>query len=137
MRRLLLSFVAVLALGCASGSAGRSEPPVVIVRNLSGVDLAVVSLRIPGKTSLDKRIGAAAPVRRGTTAVFTRPTSRPPLPSEVEVDWIDHQGGQYSERVSLRQALREATGEITEALVFEIGPSGSIRVYCERSNQGR
>lgn len=137
MRTLLLSFVAVLALGCASGSSGRAEPPVVIVRNLSGVDLAVVSLRAPGKSRLEDRIGAVSPVRRGTTAVFTRPTSRPRLPSEVEVDWIDHQGGRYSERVSLKQALREATGEITEALVFEIGPSGSIEVYCERSEPRR
>lgn len=136
MRILVLSLIAVLALGCASGS-GSAEPPVVIVRNLSGVDLAVVSLRVPGKDSLKNRIGAVSPVRRGTTAVFTRPTSRPRLPSEVEVDWIDHQGGRYSERVSLKQALREATGEITEALVFEIGPSGTIRVYCERSEQGR
>jgi hypothetical protein len=129
-----LSLIATLASGCTSGSFGRRvEPPVVIVRNLSGVDLAVLSLRVPGKSGSMGRIGAVSPVRRGTTAVFTRPSSPPPLPNEVEVSWTDHLGGRYSERVSLRQALREATGEITEALVFEIGPSGSIEVYCERS----
>jgi hypothetical protein len=137
MRQVLCSLIAVLAAGCASAPFGRRvEPPVVIVRNLSGESLVGVGLRVPEKSAPD-RIGYVSPVPRGTSQVFVRPASAPPLPNEVEVDWVNRQGQRHTRRVSLRQALREATGEITEALVFEIGPAGSIKVYCERSEPRR
>jgi len=111
----------------------QTEPPILIVRNASGVDLRTVSLRAPAESrAQNPRIGSVSPVPKGASQVFVRPSPPPPLSRELEVTWVDALGASYTRRVSLELALKEATGEPGEALVFEIRPSGAIALDCEQ-----
>ena len=132
-RWLLLALMLGMPVGCASMSRqSQTEPPIIIVRNASGVDLRTVSLRAAGDSGeADLRVGSVSPVPKGASQVFARPSSRAPLPMELEVAWVDAFAASYTRQVSLEPALKEATGAPGEALVFEIRPSGAIAVYCE------
>ena len=62
------------------------EPKIIAVRNSSGINLSVVSLREvrkPGGESV--RMGSISPVQTGVTPVFNRPSSPPPLPKQIVI----------------------------------------------------
>jgi len=130
MALLLLSVFVWTA--CSSLQIGtRAEPTVIIVRNSTGADLAEASLSEAKDGNNASRYGSIAPVPRGASQVFVRPTKTRNLPGSVNLAWIDAQGDRYSRELSLKKELRTATGEKDEALVFDILPQGDVSVYLE------
>lgn len=129
------AFTFVLVAGCASMEKGRSiEPRVIIVRNNSGVDLNVVSLREVGKSDEQSaRLGSVSPVSRGVSQVFVRPSPPPPLPDVLDVSWTDSRGREQAAQVSLKEVLK-SSGSKGDVLIFEIRPLGRIDIYLEDSS---
>ena len=131
MTALLLLFL--LLSSCASlPLAGGKEPRTIIIRNRSGADIAEVSLREAGSGSRVSRFGTLAPVPMGVPQEFGRPTDPPPLPRTVAVEWVDSGGKPHVRELSIVKALRNATGNRDEALVFEIGPYEAVLVFIEK-----
>jgi len=122
-------------IGCAGMLIEKNaEPPVIIARNASDVDMERVTLSsppdVPGGST---RFGTISPVPKGASQVFVRPADPPRLPETVLIEWIDARGNRYSRHVSLKSVLQSATGSKGEALVFEFGRDGNIVVYLQRS----
>ena len=133
MRKLVLTMMILLIVGCASAPISwRAEPNTIIVRNHSGVPLARVALRTldPKDNSL-AGVGEVSPVARGSSQVLARRADPPPLPAVLEILWTERPGRQYSEKVAMEPILETATGEPGERLIFEIRPAGELTVYCE------
>lgn len=122
-------------IGCADMLiAKNAEPPVIIARNTSDIDIARVTLsspsNVPGEST---RFGSISPVPKGASQVFVRPADPPRFPETVLIEWIDARGNRYSRHVLLKSVLQSATGSKEEALVFEFGQDGRILVYLQRS----
>ena len=129
----ILTAASLIAGGCtAIRRTNYVEPKIIAVRNSSGINLSVVSLkevRKPGKKSV--RMGSISPVQTGVTQVFNRPSSPPPLPKQIVISWTDYAQRQYEREVSLEQVLTDPNAQIRDTLVFEIMSSGRINVYRE------
>ncbi len=134
IRCLLWIVVALAAAGCAGKRvASVSEPRVIVIRNSSGVDVTVVTLRNatpagPGAI----RMGSVSPVPRGVSQVFHRPPNPPPIPKAVEVSWADTRGREYKRQLSLESVARTATGMVGETLVIDLRPMGEIVAFVEQ-----
>ncbi len=134
----VLSFAVLSAAGLVAGGcstirgANYEEPKIIAVRNSSGINLSVVSLREvskPGGKSI--RMGSISPVQAGVTQIFERPSSPPPLPKKLVISWIDYTQRQYEREISLEQVLTDPNAQTRDTLVFEITVSGRINVYRE------
>jgi hypothetical protein len=131
-KRIILLLASLALASCASLPAGRGkEPAVIVIRNRSGADIAAVTLREAGRGSGESRFGTIAPVPQGASQEVGRPTDPPPLPGNVAVEWVDHQGRTVVRELSLRQALKGSAGGRNEAIVFEIGPAEEVMVFRE------
>lgn len=131
--------VAIADSSCASLPIGRTaEPPVIVVKNSSGIDIATVTLREAGR-SPDRagRFGSLSPVPAGVSQSYMRPKEPPPFPADVAVEWIDGEGRTRSRNVNVSKALRSSTGAAGEALVFEIGPFEDVQVFIEQAAQSQ
>jgi len=129
----ILTAASLIAGGCSTiKKTNYAEPRTIAVRNSSGINLSVVSLREvrkPGGKSI--RMGAISPVQTGVTQVFNRPSSPPPLPKQVVISWADYVQRQYEREISLEQVLTDPNAQTRDTLVFEITASGRINVYRE------
>ena len=129
----ILTAASLIAGGCSAiKRTNYAEPKIIAVRNSSGINLSVVSLREvskPGGKSV--RMGSISPVLTGVTPVFNRPSSPPPLPKQIVISWTDYAQRQYEREVSLEQVLTDPNAQIRDTLVFEITSSGRINVYRE------
>lgn len=119
--------------GCSTfRGTNYTEPKIIAVRNSSGINLSVVSLREvrkPGKNPV--RVGSISPVQTGVTQVFKRPSSPPPLSKQVVISWADYSQRQYEREISLEQVLTDPNAQTKDTLLFEITASGGINVYRE------
>lgn len=137
LRFLACTLLLMSTIGCAGMlMAKNAEPPVIIARNASDIDMERVTLSsppdVPGKPT---RFGTISPVPKGASQVFVRPADPPRFPETVLIEWIDARGNRYSRHVSLKNVLKSATGSKGEALVFEFGRDGKIVVYLQRSGR--
>jgi heat shock protein HslJ len=134
---ILSLLTACIDLACSTLLISRNaEPPVIVVRNRSGVDIATVTLREAGRSpERAGRFGSLSPVPAGVSQSTVRPKAPPPFPAEVTVEWIDSEGRTRSRDVNVSKALRSATGAAGEALVFEIGPSEDVQVFVENAER--
>jgi heat shock protein HslJ len=133
----MLITAALAAQACATLPAGSfAEPPVIVVRNRSGADIATVTLRETSRTP-DRalRFGSLSPVPAGASQSYVRPKDPPRFPKTVTLEWIDRQGQTHVRDLSVAPALRSATGAADELLVFEIGPYEDVLVLVERTAQ--
>ena len=127
-----LMFAVLLPVSCASAKLGsRPEPGVIAIRNLSGAEIAEASLRKAGPVTPESRYGSVSPVPNGLTQEVGRPSNPPPLPKRVALEWIDGAGRTQVRELEIGTALQGASGGRGEALVFEIGRSGAVRVFVE------
>jgi len=133
MTKPIILLLASLALAsCASLPAGGgTEPRTIVIRNRSGADIAEVTLREAGWGSVGSRFGTIAPVPQGVSQEVGRQTDPPPLPGNVAVEWVDHQGRTVVRELSLRKALKGSAGGRNAAIVFEIGPADEVLVFIE------
>jgi len=129
----MLTAVSLIAGGCSTVErTNYTEPRVIVVRNSSGIHLSAVSLRgvvEPGGKSI--RMGTISPVGAGVSQVFQRPTQPPPLPKQVVISWVDYAQRPYERQISLERILTDPDAQTRNSLVFEITPSGRVRVYKE------
>jgi hypothetical protein len=129
----ILTAPSLILGGCSAIiRTNHTEPKIIAVRNSSGINLSVVSLREvmkSGKKSV--RMGSISPVQTGVTQIFNRPSSPPPLPQQVAISWADYAQRQYEREISLKQVLTDPNAKTRDTLVFEITPSGRINVYWE------
>ena len=109
-----------------------SEPKKIAIKNGSGIQLYEVFLREKTDSTAESfRVGQISPVPIGATQLIARPSSPPPFPRKVIISWIDSTQRQYNHETSLEIVLSTPSIETIDILVFEIGPSGRIRVYAE------
>lgn len=131
-KRIILLLTSLVLTSCASLSAGRGEEPrTIVIRNRSGADIAAVTLREAGRGSGGSPFGTIAPVPQGASQEVGRPTDPPPLPGNVAVEWVDHQGRAIVRELSLGKALKGAARGRNAAIVFEIGPAEEVLVFME------
>ncbi len=131
LSRLLLFAVPVACSTLPIGTV--TEPPVIIVRNSTGADLAKATLSEAAGGNRAFQYGSISPVPRGASQIFVRPTKPQKLPKTVNLEWIDDQGIRHSRELSLMKVLQTATGTKGEAIVFDIWPRGDVSVFLERS----
>ena len=129
----ILTGTSLIAGGCSAIiRTNYAEPKIIAVRNSSGINLSVVSLREvrkPGGKSV--RMGSISPVQTGITQVINRPSSPPPLPKQIVISWADYAQRQYEREISLEHVLTDPNAQTRDTLVFEITASGGINVYRE------
>jgi hypothetical protein len=126
--------VSTLTAGGCSAITGKNytEPKIIAVRNSSGINISVVSLREVRKSGKNSvRMGSISPVRAGITQVFNRPSEPPPLPKQIVISWTDYAQRQYEREISLEQALIDPNAQTKDTLLFEITANGGINVYRE------
>jgi hypothetical protein len=118
----LLLVCLLLATGCAtSTTTARPEPPVVAIRNATGMELQNVSVReMPDRSPQPLRLGFVSPLLNGTTYTIRRRPNPAPLSDRVAVSWESRQHGRQTAVVSIREALDGAKGLPDEALIFHI-----------------
>ena len=130
---VILTVASLITGGCSTfRGTNYIEPKIIAVRNSSGINLSVVSLREvskPGKNSV--RVGSISPVQTGVTQVFKRPSSPPPLSKQVVISWADYAQRQYEQEISLEQVLTDPNAQTKDTLLFEITATGGINVYRE------
>jgi heat shock protein HslJ len=134
----LLMLVCVLAgAACSTLPVSRTaEPPVIVVRNRSGIDIATVTLcEAGGSSERAGRFGSLSPVSTGVSQSYVRPKAPPSFPANVAVEWVDSEGRTRSRDVNVSKALRSATGAAGEVQVFEIGPYDDILVFLENAER--
>jgi hypothetical protein len=121
---------ALLVSACLPfGTEPLPAPQAIIVRNLSGVDLTLVTLSAARTAKGEpRRFGSVSPVLNGTEQVTERGASPPPLPQYVELLWEERGGREYRRSVDLGPVLRQAQGLKGFSLVFEVGPGGGLNV---------
>ncbi len=131
---VLLSII-LGSVACATlPTGGPAEPKVIAVRNQSGSDIITVTLRQSGGSpDQAKRFGSVSPLPAGVTQSVGRQTDPPRLSPTVTLEWVDNQRRTHTRELSLASALSSATGAEGEMLVFEIWPSGDVRVFVEDS----
>jgi len=134
MKRIALFLFTILLLSsCASLPLGAGqEPRMIVVRNLSGADIATVTLREAVSGQHASGFGSLSPVPAGVAQVYVRGTEPPPFPRTVAVEWLDNEGRTHVKALSLSKALRNSTGGSDEALVFEIWPAEEVLVLIEK-----
>jgi len=131
----ILFTAALTVLACSTLPIGATaEPSVIVIRNRSNIDIATVTLRETSR-SPDRalRFGSISPVPRGVSQMYIRPKDAPHFPKTVTLEWTDEQGRTLSRDVSLKSALRSATGAEGETLVFEIDPYEDVFVFVENT----
>lgn len=79
-----------------------------------------------GATSV--RLGSVAPLLGGQSFTLNRVADPPPLPDRAQVVWVDA-AGTHDARMSIDEVVAASTG--SEALVFDLQPTGIVRVYLE------
>jgi hypothetical protein len=131
----LLGAVTLAAVACSSLPIGTTaEPPVIVVRNHSNVDIDTVTLReTTGSSNQAARFGSISPVPSGVSQAYIRPANPPRFPKTVTLEWIDRESKTHSRDLSITKALRSATGATDEALVFEIWPNEEVLVFVEQA----
>ncbi len=108
------------------------EPKLIVVRNLSGVDLGQVTLSADRSREGDSvRFGSVSPVLNGSSQVTERGTSPRPLPRYVELVWTERAGGTYRQAVDLQPVLGQVSETASFALVFEIRQGGLLNIHIE------
>ena len=124
-----------LVAGCAGGIGHRGrEPGTLIIRNNSGQAIESVTLSAPPRSKTGPvRHGSIAPVPLGASQVYVRPTSAPPLPATLQVQWVTASGQIHSRSVGLTQVLRSGQVKEEKALVFEISAGQQVNVYLENT----
>lgn len=131
-KRIIILLVSLVLASCASVPAGGGkEPRTIVIRNRSGADIAAVTLREAGWSTEGSRFGTIAPVPQGISQEVGRPSDPPPLPGNVSVEWVDHQGRTVVRELSLRKVLKGSATGRDAAIVFEIGPSEEVLVFIE------
>jgi hypothetical protein len=132
-RKRIIPLLTLLVLtSCASlPIGGGKEPAVIVIRNRSGGDIERVSIREAGSRSQSSRFGSISPVPKDLSQEIGRSTDPPPLPREITIEWVDHEGRTHVRDLHLSKVLRSATGSRSEALVFEIGPHDDVLVFLE------
>jgi len=135
--RMTAAFLAILLLSsCASfPSVGGKEPHIIVIRNRSGEDIDMVTLREAGTRSKASLFGSISPVPNGVSQEYVRSTNPPPFPRTVAVEWIDNEGRTRMREVSISKALRSAAGIGGDTLVFEIGPVEDVLVFIESTEK--
>ena len=118
-----------LVSGCAS-LAGL-QPGVIAIRNLSGRQAQSVSIQEDREAGSPRRVGGMSPVMQNQTYTYVRPADAKPLPARVRVVFSYAGGAERSVALDLRPALRQATGDANEAIVFELQPGGTVDAYLE------
>lgn len=107
------------------------NPQAIVVRNLSGTDLNLVTLAADQVARGERRrFGAVSPVLNGTSQVTERGPSAPPLPQHIELAWEERSGREYRRSVDLEPVLLQAKGLAEFSLVFEIHPLGDLKVLA-------
>ncbi len=124
---------AFLAGACSVTSNNSSwEPDDIVIRNNSGRNLQVVSLsEAVDDRAQGFRYGSISPVLMGADQTFTRPASRPPLPSVIVIKWTDDKETSYSRNINLRKLFEKDKINDPHALVVNILPAGMVSVIVE------
>jgi hypothetical protein len=123
----------LFAVSCASLPGGTGgEPGIIAIRNRSGEDIETVTLREQSRFASDRvRFGSISPVPSGSTQIMGRPSKSRALPKVISVEWMDGGGKDHVKELPLSGVLGSAKGGRDEALLFEFGPSGDVRVLIE------
>lgn len=127
----LFAVMSSLLVSCAL-LPRRAEPAQIALRNSSGEQLAGLAVSEKAK-KLGKgvRLGSISPAMKGETYLIARRPDPPALPGEAVVSWQNYRGAYRKVTVDLDEALRSATGNPGETLVFELKNGGRIDVYLE------
>jgi len=129
-RILVCLCVTVVLSSCVPpGPGDLTTPRVLVVRNLSGVDLDTVALsadKVPSGGAY--RYGMVSPVLNGTEQVTERGSSPRPLPENVAFVWTEQGGSEYRRSMDLAPVLSQAQGWPAFALIFEVRPGGELSV---------
>jgi hypothetical protein len=129
----LLFVLFLFNTGCVTFSTiQRMEPHVIVIRNSSYANLKIVTLsEAKGRKNNSVRFGSISPVPIGSDQTIIRPSPPPPLPDTVEISWTDDQNRDYFQNVDLKKYFSINSEEGKKALVFEIQPSGIVKVFSE------
>lgn len=132
-RILLIIALPLFAMGCAtSPSQSRWEPPIVAIRNVSGQDLATVTVRENlSRNNQSRRLASASPLLHGAVYSIRRQANPRPLSDEMVVMWKLRNGVSETTTVSIEDALRKRKGVGDEALIFHILPGGQVMVSVD------
>jgi hypothetical protein len=127
-----LVVAAVVVAGCATTHEG-PEPGAVVLRNGTAGELSTMTVREPRpRTPKPVRMGFVSPLAAGAEAEFVRTPDADRLPAQGLVEWSTPDGRRFDAAVDIASALRDATGEPGERLVFEVGPGGAVSVRVEK-----
>lgn len=129
----LLFVLFLFNTGCVTFSTvQRMEPHAIVIRNSSYANLRIVTLsEAKGHRNNSARHGSISPVPSGRDQAIIRPSPPTPLPNTVEISWTDDQNRQYFQSVDLKKYFYMNSEESKKALVFEIRPSGIVKVFSE------
>jgi hypothetical protein len=136
MKRLAVLAIALViaSTGCAAGRS-KNEPGIIALRNSTGATLTGVRISEDrDANSGGGRLGELSPVLPDITYTFVRPTDAPPLPRRVRVRWRDASNLDRSAAASTEGPLKQATGAVNEALLFEILPGGRVEARIDRAS---
>lgn len=134
-RVFALSVFLVLA-SCATSKLGRTGPPNIVVRNETQQHFFSVTVRESPENAQDlRRLGSVSPLLAGNSYSVRRGTNPAPLTDRAIVIWEVQEGNPRTVTVSIRDAVRSATGAPDEALVFRILPGGRVIVALEHFDQ--
>lgn len=129
----LLILTMFISGGCAAITGNtRLDPDNIVIRNGSGKNLRVVTLRAVTKAKSEGiRYGSISPVPQGANQAVTRPTTRPPLPDTMVMEWLDERERGYSRQINLKGFLEQEKTNEAKTLVFKILPSGEVSLMLE------
>ena len=131
----IITIVLLLSDGCFPVKMAKyHEPSIIAIRNNSGNHISNVSfneMSVSAKQPV--RIGSVSPVLNGTTQIFERPSSPPPLPERVIVSWTSPDNELHEQEVLLKKILADPNAQANEILIFELSPSGRVSVFLSSS----
>jgi hypothetical protein len=130
---LAVGLVGACASDAGSASASGPRPAIIAIRNVTGRQLASMSIeedKDPSKAPL--RMGAMSPVMPDHTYTFARPPSARALPAKLRVTYRMPGGRPQTRVVDVREATRGASGDPNQAAVFEVRPDGDVVVYLDQ-----
>jgi hypothetical protein len=114
--------------GCGSTPAARPkrEPGAIALRNSTGGTLKKVRIGEDRDSTGSSRLGQLSPVLPDVTYPFVRAANARALPARVQVQWTDASNHERSATVELGDLLKQAGDGGGQALLFEIGPAGTV-----------
>lgn len=128
-----LPAILLFICSCAGVHSGNGlEPAVLVARNSSGEDIASFTLKTAGRTgTTHHRHGTIAPVPRGSSQIYRRPASAPPLPRKMTIEWVTNRCRTFRKVISLNGISTSGMNPGQATLVFEILPDALLNVYVE------